>query len=96
MILGIRAAGIFLIAWGTAAPGLFSGLIIQAAFRGRPDEPGWAAMGLLDRVMFLLKSKEFLFQWWQVGGMWMCGLLLGVYLMRRDARRVVSVMRFAK
>lgn len=96
LILGIRAAGLFLVAWGMAAPGLFAGLLVQAAVRERPDEPGWAAMGLLDRFLFILKSKEVLLQWWQVGGMWLCALMLGTYFLRRDPRRVVSIMRFAR
>jgi hypothetical protein len=93
-ILGLRAAGLFLVGWGTAAPALLVGLIIVAVVKDRPAEPGWPDMGVIDRVLFALGSKEVLFQWWEVGGMWGCSLVLGWYLLTRDARRAVLVKRF--
>lgn len=85
-----------MMAWGSAGVMLFVALVVAAVVRDRADEPRWADMGVIDRVVSALRSKEVLTQWWQVGGMWLCALLVGWYLVKRDARKVVTLMRFSR
>jgi hypothetical protein len=90
LILGMRAAGLFLVGLGMAAPALLVGLIAQAMMSKQWNDP-FAAYGTMDKVAQILSSKWFVLNWLSLAGLWLVSLLLGLYLVRRSSLSVVRL-----
>lgn len=91
LVLGVRAAGLLLVGIGIAAPTLLIGCVVQAAMSPRTQVP-FATFGLIDRVSQILGSKAFLLDWLQSAGLWLVALVLGLWVLRRDA---VAILRLS-